>query len=137
MNAVIDTSVIGAWIMPDEDDPIDAAGHAFLRSTELRAPTHIDVEVGNLVRKAQRRGRVTAEQGGDALQAGIDILASVRRDGPPPLVAVLRLANAHDLTAYDAAYLELAIRHGAVLVTGDGPLARAAEKVGVRLISAI
>jgi predicted nucleic acid-binding protein len=47
---------------------------------------------------------------------------------------VLDLARAHDLSAYDAAYLELARREGLPLATEDAPLRAAAERVGVALV---
>ena len=46
---------------------------------------------------------------------------------------VLSLARSHGLTAYDAAYLELAIRLGLPLATLDDALKRAAQTVGVPL----
>jgi predicted nucleic acid-binding protein len=46
------------------------------------------------------------------------------------------LARGHDLTASDAAYLELAIRRGLPLATIDGKLKLAAETVRVALFDA-
>lgn len=43
----------------------------------------------------------------------------------------LRLARAHRLSAYDAAYLELALRRGLPLATRDDKLTAAASVVGV------
>jgi predicted nucleic acid-binding protein len=43
----------------------------------------------------------------------------------------LSLARGHNLTAYDAAYLELAIRRGLPMATIDRKLRTAAEPVGV------
>jgi predicted nucleic acid-binding protein len=47
--------------------------------------------------------------------------------------SVLPLARAHGLTAYDAAYLELSIRHSAPLATLDGNLRKAAKESGIKL----
>jgi predicted nucleic acid-binding protein len=44
---------------------------------------------------------------------------------------VLSLARAHRLSAYDATYLELALRRGLPLATLDGKLKAAASAVGV------
>jgi predicted nucleic acid-binding protein len=46
---------------------------------------------------------------------------------------VLPLAREYHLSAYDASYLELSIRHGVPLATLDGKLCKAAQKAGVRL----
>lgn len=43
----------------------------------------------------------------------------------------MSLAREHRLTAYDAAYLELAMRLGLPLATGDRSLRAAAERAGV------
>jgi predicted nucleic acid-binding protein len=51
--------------------------------------------------------------------------------GGPYATTLLRLAHDYDITAYDAAYLELAIRKGAVLGTLDQGLKAAALKHGV------
>lgn len=49
---------------------------------------------------------------------------------------VLPLARSERLTAYDAAYLELAIREAAPLATQDQSLRRAANKLGVKFFEA-
>jgi predicted nucleic acid-binding protein len=46
---------------------------------------------------------------------------------------VLPLAREYSLSAYDAAYLELSIRHGAPLATLDSKLESAARQAGVRI----
>ena len=43
------------------------------------------------------------------------------------------LASAHELSVYDAAYLELARRKGLTLACKDGPLRKAARRAGVAL----
>jgi predicted nucleic acid-binding protein len=47
---------------------------------------------------------------------------------------VVHLSREHDLTAYDATYLELAVRLGFGLVTYDEKLAKAARSAGVGLV---
>lgn len=46
---------------------------------------------------------------------------------------VLALARTYGLTAYDATYLDLTMRRGAVLATFDRKLAEAARKAGVKI----
>lgn len=43
-------------------------------------------------------------------------------------------AASHALSAYDAAYLELAMRSGSSLITTDQALKKAATKAGVELL---
>jgi predicted nucleic acid-binding protein len=40
----------------------------------------------------------------------------------------------YDLTAYDAAYLELAIRHNLAIASSDKALVKAAQAAGVGLV---
>ena len=47
----------------------------------------------------------------------------------------MALAHEHGLTAYDAAYLELAMRLGLPLATGDRSLAAAARRAAVVLLN--
>jgi predicted nucleic acid-binding protein len=44
------------------------------------------------------------------------------------------VARAQNLTTYDAAYLELAMRRGLPLATRDRPLKAAAKRVGVKIL---
>ena len=48
---------------------------------------------------------------------------------------VLPIAREFGLSAYDAAYLELAARRGAALATLDGKLEKAARRAGVEVFS--
>jgi predicted nucleic acid-binding protein len=57
-----------------------------------------------------------------------------RATGGRALHETMSLAREHRLTAYDAAYLELAMRLGLPLVTGGRGLRAAAERVGVALL---
>ncbi len=49
---------------------------------------------------------------------------------------IASLAERHRLTAYDAAYLELALRLAMPLATSDNPLRNAAREAGVELLPA-
>jgi predicted nucleic acid-binding protein len=46
---------------------------------------------------------------------------------------ILNAARSHNLSTYDAAYLELAVREGLPLATLDKDLRRAANAVGVKI----
>jgi len=59
---------------------------------------------------------------------------------PPPhpdeIGPLTQFSVEHDLTAYDAAYVQLALRHQAVLVTLDKDMRRAAQKLTIPLLPA-
>ena len=86
---------------------------------------------------SERRGRITQARTAEfiALIEGLKIII----DEETPLRAftrILDLAREQRLTAYDAAYLELAMRLGVPLASKDRDLCDAADRVGVSAIRA-
>jgi predicted nucleic acid-binding protein len=79
----------------------------------------------------ERRQRIDAQQVGRFLELIADLPVEI--DNSPNERLILTLARRHRLTFYDAAYLELALRHEA-LATLDDELLRAAEREGVALV---
>jgi predicted nucleic acid-binding protein len=78
------------------------------------------------------RGRLDSKQTSRALA----LLAAlpIQLDHGANETALLALARQHQLTAYDAAYLELAQRENVALATLDEALIRAARAAGVPVI---
>lgn len=126
---VVDASSLLSAFLPDEDG-LDLEA-VIAPHDELLAPWLLWVEVRNIVLTAERRGRLTGSVGGAAVDA-IDGLRVVL-DTSPRSDAVLSLARTHGLSAYDALYLELALRRAATLATLDRELQRAARAEGVPL----
>lgn len=129
MAFVIDTSVIAAWLLPDEMPPAALEALARLEQSGAFAPAILWYEVRNLLITNERRGRLTEAQA-DAALSRVTMLP-ITLDHAPDSVATINLARAHRLTIYDASYLELALRRGIALVTLDAALARAAAARGV------
>jgi predicted nucleic acid-binding protein len=130
----LDASVAAAWLLPDEaSEAADNLYAAMLaETTTLQAPALWTWELGNLLRMASRRGRLTDPQLEQAL--GILGRTNVTLEPPPDEHRVritLRLAQLHTLTFYDAAYLEQAQRTGAQLASKDRALRLAAARAGV------
>lgn len=124
---VIDASALVGWVMPDEAG-VDLATLA-ARHAEIAAPWLLWAELRNILIVSERRGRLPvgmAEQIVDAVEA-----LGITLDTRPGHAVVLDLARRHRLTVYDALYLELALREGAVLVSLDDALLRAARAEGV------
>lgn len=93
------------------------------RGEGLHAPHLLDLEVANALRHCLRRRRIDNRRGGEALA---DLTAmSIERHGHQPLLERIWQFR-HNLTAYDAAYLALAERLGAPLLTLDSRLASVA-----------
>ena len=85
-------------------------------------------EVRNALLQEERRGRITPAQTRDMFLELADI--RVVTDNSPDYNTVLRLAELHDLSIYDALYLELAKRSGLELATLESRLGQAAAREG-------
>jgi predicted nucleic acid-binding protein len=127
---VLDASALAGWLMPDEVG-IDLAAQA-QRHEVFAAPMLLWAEIRNILIVSERRGRISAAVVDQALEA-VDALG-IQLDAAPSNAAVLYLCRKHCLTAYDALYLDLALREQAELATLDAALARAARAEGVTVI---
>ena len=89
----------------------------------LHAPHLMDVEVAHALRRCAAHGDIAERHGRDALA---DLAAmTIERHGHQPLLERMWQLRSN-LTAYDAAYLALAERLGAPLLTRDAALASVA-----------
>ena len=129
---VIDASVAVTWVYDDESDArADAALREVIESVGL-VPQHWHLEVRNALLIGERRGRITPDEVRERL-SGLDEL-SLRTDTEPDLREALALARSHNLSFYDAIYLELAQRRQAALATLDSRLSRAALAEGLQTL---
>jgi predicted nucleic acid-binding protein len=133
---VIDGSTALGFLMSDEQAPraIEALD-ALERGVSAFVPAHWPLEVANGLLMAERRKRATQADVTEALHVVFSLPIEVDRDTTRHVGGeAIALARQYGLTIYDAAYLELAMRLGATLATGDTALARAAKKAGVALV---
>ena len=93
------------------------------------------LECTNVLQSAQRRRRIEASR---RAQIAAELSELPVRVDPetPDFVSLDRLASTHGLSAYDAAYLELALRRSLVLVSLDARLLAAAQALGHPVLSA-
>lgn len=133
---VIDASTALGFLMPDEQAPkaVEAL-EAIEEGAPTFVPSHWPLELANGLLMAERRRRVSHADVSEALHVvlslPVEIDGETTRHVPGQTLAV---ARQYGLTVYDAAYLELAMRHGATLATSDADLARAARKAGVAVL---
>lgn len=131
---VIDASVTMPWFFPDEATPFTEGLLDSLGAQELWAPTLWVLECTNVLQSAQRRRRINANRRAEIAGELSDL--PVRLDPQTPgFVSLDRLASTHGLSAYDAAYLELALRRSLVLVSLDDRLTAAAKALGHPVLS--
>jgi len=133
MAFVLDASVTACWAFQDEDHPDASLAFLRIRTEEAVVPSLWWFEVRNILIVNERRRRI-AESDTAAFLLSLSRLR-IRVDRVPDEGAVLRLARAHRLSVYDAAYLELAQREGLTLATLDADLRTAAAGEGVALVS--
>jgi predicted nucleic acid-binding protein len=134
MPLVIDASVALSWCFADEhSDYADRVLHR-LAEDEAVAPAIWALELANGMLVAMRRGRLTAAEVSQVCQLILDLPITLEDlTLERGLGGVLQLADAQALTAYDAAYLDLAMREALPLAALDDDLRAAATRVGVQL----
>src|SRR5262245_34463860 len=128
---VLDGSVALAWCFHDEADPYADAIAARFPNVEAVVPTIWHLEIANALLMGERRKRsMQADTANwtaflNSLPIAVDDETTARA-----WADTLSLARAQDLSAYDAAYLELAMRRRLPLATIDDKLKAAAAAVG-------
>ena len=130
---MLDACAVIAWAFREEGASLDAL---ITKVTEESAvvPAHWLLEVVNALLMGERCGRIKPGQREEILAHIIQL--PIRVDEETSLRGwreIPELAVRHGLTAYDAAYLELALRLDVPLATLDQDLARAARTAKVRL----
>ena len=133
---VADASATLPWCLKDEETAWTLGLLRRLETDSILVPAHWPTELSNGLLVATRKGRIP--QGRAPLFW--DELAALPIRVEPPLSpeqakAVFVLCDRHNLTFYDAAYLELALRLRLPLATLDGALVRAAGMEGVPSVS--
>lgn len=121
---VLDASAAIDWLLQT------AAGQQienriYSRSESLHAPHLLDLEVAQVLRRLVREATISAQRADQALQ---DLL-SLRVARYPHFVFLSQIWRLrHNLSAYDAAYIALADKLSAPLITRDARLAAASTR---------
>lgn len=143
---VVDASAVLGWLVEDPSPSADSPAGVLERIVapdeagrirRFHAPALLSFEVTNALVMGERRGRWASEDVAEVLDllARWPIETEPAPDGPTRarIVAICRIDG---LTAYDAAYLELAGRAEATLLTFDRRLAQAATRRGIGVVGA-
>ncbi len=133
---VLDASIAVSWCFEDEQTSYtERMLDRLAGGAEAVVPSLWPFEIAHALVTAERHKRLTAAQSTVFLEhvGSFDITVDVA-----PLSRifgrVVDEARQWRLTAYDAAYLELALRQGLPLVTLDDTLKKAAHAMGVRVL---
>jgi predicted nucleic acid-binding protein len=129
MDFVVDASIASSWFLVDEQN-----GDADLISERLatatgRVPALFWFEMQGVLLRAERRGRCDVGEADTFMQRLRTFRLSISPNRSDDVV--LALARRHQLTAYDATYLDVALELSIPLATADKRLATAvlAERI--------
>jgi predicted nucleic acid-binding protein len=132
---VLDASVVLTWCFPDEN--ATAAQHVagmFKQGDTAVVPSFWPHEVLNALLVGEKRRRISKQ----LVRAFLDDLAAlpiVLEQFPARVVfdRIQRLSREYGLTAYDAAYLDIALDSGLPIATLDQDLASACKRSGAQI----
>jgi predicted nucleic acid-binding protein len=133
---VADTSVAVAWVVQSQ---ANEATERLLAEAETGASVHVPalwtLEMANVLLILKRRGRID-QQGYDQARQDLQGLRPVLDEHSTQLALtkISELAEKYGLSAYDATYLELAMRHKLPLASRDSALNKAARRAGVETL---
>ena len=136
MSFVLDNSVTMRWFFGDgKPQQLAYAGKVLdaMKQDNALVPATWGLEVANVIARAEAKGLVTEARSGVFLEMleGVAIEVDMATFSHA-LSHTLQLARRYKLSAYDASYLELALRLGIPLATLDEDLQKAAKKAGVK-----
>lgn len=131
---VLDCSVAMAWCFEDEADSYSEKILNAMSESESIVSSLWFLEVANVLLMAERHKRITEA---DSLRF-IELLRSLPITEDEELTlqtvgAIISVGREYNLTSYDAAYLELAMRQGLSLATRDKKLLAACRKCGIQV----
>jgi predicted nucleic acid-binding protein len=130
---VADASATMAWALHEE--PIVHSIRPMLPGATLVVPGLWRLEVVNAVLIHERRRKISSEQGARTILALESLRVEIDAVAPHETLSHLAAAaRPHQLTAYDAAYLLVALKRNLPLLTTDNNLQDAARRLGVPLL---
>jgi predicted nucleic acid-binding protein len=134
---VLDASVTVAWCFPEEATPFtEGVLELFSQGAQAITSCIWPLEVANALLAAERRKRISRAQIAVLVSRIARLAISVEGSDPDRSFGeILSIARQEQLTAYDAAYAELALRLALPLATLDDELRRTAQRAGIPLVS--
>ena len=130
---VIDCSMALSWCLPDETSAAADRFFSAQQDLSLLVPGLFWYETANALTMAVRRKRITVRQASQIAQLLRSLPLTTSPSSPQTLTRLLPLTATHNLSAYDAAYLDLAITQKAALATTDTQLQTAAQQATITI----
>ena len=127
---VVDSSIAAAWCFPDERTSYaNGVMHELSSPTGAVVPRLFAYEIRNSVLMGLRRKRITKIEAETFLNSIQDL--PIQLEDPESYGTLFQLADRQNLTVYDAAYLDMAIRKSLPLAILHGALIQGATRSGV------
>ncbi len=132
---IVDCSLAITWLFKDEATAETTKLLKRLDSETALVPAWWFLEVANVIAMAERKGRVTPDKSAQFIVELSNLDLEIDSESAERAFDhLLPLCRTHQLTSYDAVYLDLALRRHMPLGTLDEPLRKAAKKLGVKLL---
>jgi predicted nucleic acid-binding protein len=132
---VIDASVSLSWVYSDEHSVVSDALLAQVAREGAVVPSLWRLEVASALQNGIKRKRIDVAYRDSSIQIFLRLPIEIDREtNDYAWTNTLQLADMYQLTVYDAAYLELALRRGLPLATRDEQLVTAAISAGATLL---
>ncbi|MDA8052795.1 MAG: type II toxin-antitoxin system VapC family toxin [Deltaproteobacteria bacterium] len=137
MKFVLDNSITMRWFFGDgkkEDLNYAIAVLETMKQAEALVPVIWGLEVSNVIAKAEAKGLITESRSAVFIKMLKEL--DIRSDMQTYLYSlndILNLSRRYGLSAYDASYLELALRENVPLATLDKDLIKAVKKAGAKI----
>ena len=132
---VVDNSVVMAWCFQDETSQYADAILGSLEVFKAIVPSIWPLEVGNVLLVAERRKRLSEADSARFIALLTELPITIEQESPERMMReILALAREHQISSYDASYLDLAMRKGVPIATLDDGLIKAAERSQVPIM---
>lgn len=133
---VLDASVALSWFFDDEFSPYSDSIAEIMPRSQVVVPIVWPIEMANGFLTAFRRGRLPETKAPALIGAINRLRVDIDRGIASEFLtqATLTVGLAHRVSAYDASYLELAMRRGLPLATQDERLLHAADNAGIDIV---
>jgi predicted nucleic acid-binding protein len=133
---IIDASLVMNWYLTDElDRQYSIEVFNALGQREILVPSLWIYEVANVLLVAHRRSRISPQRIQQVLETVACFNLRIDEVAPDSALRLHQLAVQYQLTVYDAAYLDLALRTGSPIATKDKALLIAMQAGNVDLVS--
>ncbi len=131
---IIDNSIVMSWCFKEQTNPLADTILGWLQEASAYVPSVWPLEVVNVLIAAERKALISKSDSIRFLRLLSQLPIRVQHESTEGLMKdTLGLARDHNLSSYDASYLDLAMKKGVPLATLDKKLRKAAKSVNVEL----